>query len=278
MPLIQTLEPVLRETFYASPQTLAPALAPASQIATKLFSVIQSRRNSDTIEALGEFVVILANEQPESVETLAQALRILETYPATPQIKIGWHDGELAQFSPLFRMHLHQFIADAIMGNTLDGCEHDNFDVDDSSPCLTASLLSAAAIKNGLLESPKIAYDVTIVGLLISDAVVPAEHVQIYASSACLHLLVAGSIMMRSFDLVEGQLGILNALKSLRDRREITSPTVVALLEVSSANTLENKWFTFYRHFLANDFERARQLYTRYTGDRGLGDFVPVRF
>jgi hypothetical protein len=80
----------------------------------------------------------------------------------------------------------------------------------------------------------RVPYGITRIGLQIQDPLLPplGRKGQVYAVCACLHLLIAGSVMMRSFIISEGYEGIYNVLQSLKDR-SVLHGTAQALLEVS---------------------------------------------
>jgi hypothetical protein len=223
------LATTLRETFYP-----ASSLATPEEIAPKLLSIIEADPERETVEGIAEFLVLLAHENPKDVETFVRAIRILEDDPVTLQITIDWYKGHMTGVRGLMRMHLHETIADALEENNLEDDEPENNEVDRWNPCLTASILAAAGIKLGLMELSRVPYAITRMGLQVPDPQLQrrGNKEKLYAVSACLHMLVAGSVMMRSFIHAEGYKGILEALELLKAKGVLDAPDSQALLEV----------------------------------------------
>jgi len=95
-------------------------------------------------------------------------------------------------------------------------------------------MLSGAAIKHGPMKLGRVPYAITRIGLQVEQdhpGEAAAKRVQVFAVCACLHMLLAGSVMMESFVLSDGYKGILHALESLKDRDVLDTPTTRALLE-----------------------------------------------
>jgi hypothetical protein len=225
------LKTALKKAFDPS---ILPLPTPA-HLADKLSSYIQARPNRETVECIAEFFVLQAHKHPQDVERSIRAISILEDIFATPPITCEYYRGEMIDVRNLLRTHLLETISDVIHENTLEDDEPEHNTVERTNPCISASILSAAAIKHGMFVLTRVPYAITRMGLQIKDRDLPplGRKGQVYAACACLHLLVAGSVMMQSFVISEGYEGIHKALLSLKNRR-VLHGTGQALLEVSS--------------------------------------------
>jgi len=234
------------------------SLVSSEQACSKILHVVLANPTWTCLEALSVSILGLSKKHPRHVDTFVLAItKLLDTKEArllTIKEEDGdgadeesADDGNRSTLRYVFTLHLAEFLKDALHETALHARNHN--EVESSNPCLAAALFSACAIKHGLLEYNKSSYAFTRQGLQLPDSDQERGTEQVVAIGACLHLSIAGSIMMKRWlEKSDGHEAVLTALRLLKKNKVIHS-VGVSLLE----NTIANAKTRFSRDSIPTD-------------------------
>ena len=220
------LNSILRAAGSPSPQ----------EIATNLTPLILASTDVGLAQALARNLILGSQADPQSVETTVSAIALLSQDQAVWNHQVAQPaDGPDARTT--FGQALTAGIAEGIDEGLEDALSDDddgNLSIDPTNIRLTTALLSASTIKHGVQHLERVPIAIVRMGLQDPDPVLdqePAKN-EVFGVAAIIHLAIVGDRFRQELELKLPGDGVLQALKSLKEKNVFKLPSTVNLLEV----------------------------------------------
>jgi len=204
-----------------------------SQIASDLVPIVQNCTTTKFPQTLVDYVGEVSEKRPQDIDTICKALSILLSDPQLWEMPLIGEDP--VTFGLAFSRGFSEKINDGLWDVFAD--DHiGNLSIDSTNVCLTSALLSASAMKHNPQHVDRhIPQAVVLLGLQDPNpGLMPKpEKNEIYGVVAIIHLAILGDKMAARVERrlsIDG--GVKNALKSLKQKRILKSPSSVKLLDV----------------------------------------------